>query len=226
MKLILNDYSNFIAWDVPNWSRALRYLDSKKSVSFKDKKVLEIGAGDAYLSLWAAIKGANVICSDIIGPSESFMNQVSLYKLENIEFKALDALNLPFSNKFDYVLFKSILGGIGKADSIENESIVMKQIHQVLKPGGECLFMENMRATWLHNFLRKRSDAEITNWYYPTLMEFYKFSKFFNKVSFRTFGFIGLGDFPLKNFRSKLDYHLEKIFDPSCHYIYAGIYQK
>ena len=51
-------------------------------------------------------------------------------------------------------------------------------------------------------------------------------SKNFNKVSYRTFGYIGLGDFPLKNFRSKLDFYLEKIIDPSCHYIYAGVYQK
>jgi len=68
--LIHNHYNNFIDWDVPNWVRALMYLDSKKSVSFKDKKVLEIGARDGYLSLWAAIKGAHVICSDINGPSE------------------------------------------------------------------------------------------------------------------------------------------------------------
>jgi len=226
LKLIHNHYNNFIDWDVPNWARALMYLDSKKSVSFKDKKVLEIGARDGDLSLWAAIKGANVICSDIIGPSESFVNRISLYKLENIKFKALDVLNLPFSNKFDYVLFKSVLGGIGKADSIENQSIVMKQIYQVLKPGGECLFMENMRATWLHNILRKKFGAGITNWYYPSLMEFCELSKNFNKVSYRTFGYIGLGDFPLKNFRSKLDSYLEKIIDPSCHYIYAGVYQK
>jgi len=226
LKLIHNHYNNFIDWDVPNWARALMYLDSKKSVSFKDKKVLEIGARDGDLSLWAAIKGANVICSDIIGPSESFVNRISLYKLENIKFKALDVLNLPFSNKFDYVLFKSVLGGIGKADSIENQSIVMKQIYQVLKPGGECLFMENMSATWLHNILRKKFGAGLTNWYYPSLMEFYELSKIFNKVSYRTFGYIGLGEFPLKNFRSKLDSYLEKIIDPSCHYIYAGVYQK
>ena len=41
LKLILNDYSNFIDWDVPNWSRAHKYLDSKKSASFKDKKVIQ-----------------------------------------------------------------------------------------------------------------------------------------------------------------------------------------
>ena len=202
------------------------YLDSKKSVSFKGKKVLEIGARDGCLSFWAAIKGANVMCSDIKGPSESFVNRVSFYKLDNIEFKALNAQSLPFSNKFDYVLFKSVLGGIGKADSIENQSIVMKQIYQVLKPGGECLFLENLRATLLHSILRNKFGSGITNWYYPSLMEFYELSKIFNKVSYRTFGCIGLGDFPLKNCRSKLDFYLEKIIDPSFHYIYAGIYQK
>ena len=223
---MLNHYNNFINWDVPNWERALIFLDSKKSVSFKDKKVLEIGARDGDLSLWAAIKGAHVICSDINGPSQVAFEAANHYKLKKIEFKALDALNLPFSNKFDYVLFKSVLGGIGKADSIENQTIAMKQIYQVLKPGGECLFIENMRGTWLHNILRKKFGSGITNWYYPSLMEFYGLSKNFNKVSYRTFGYIGLGDFPLKNFRSKLDSYLEKIIDPSCHYIYAGVYQK
>ena len=81
---------------------------------------MEIGAGDGGLSLWAALKGARVICSDIDGPSEFAIRKANHYKLNNIEFKVLNALNLPFSNKFDYVLFKSVLGGIGKADSLEN----------------------------------------------------------------------------------------------------------
>ena len=60
----------FINWDIPNWSWALQFLDDNKHIEFHGNKVLEIRAGYGGLSFWAALNGADVICSGIDGPSE------------------------------------------------------------------------------------------------------------------------------------------------------------
>ena len=221
-----NKYIETLDWDIPNWSRALTFLDKHKQNKFDGKKVLEIGANNGGLSIWAALNGAQVICSDIDGPSELAKKRFNQLKLTNVEFEHLDVLNLVFKNEFDFILFKSVIGGIGRKNCIEKQLLAMKKINQALIPNGECLFIENMRGAWFHHYLRHRYGAGKIDWHYPTLKEFGEFSKLFNKVSYRTFGYIGGSDFPLKNIRSKLDIYLEKIIHPSSHYIYAGVYQK
>lgn len=64
MKINIEDV---ITWDIPNWSRALKFIDKNKSNSFHGKKVLEIGAAGCGLSIWVALKrgGGEVICSDL-----------------------------------------------------------------------------------------------------------------------------------------------------------------
>ena len=102
-------YSEYIDWDNPNWSRALAFLDTYKQNDFDGKIVLEIGARNGDLSIWAALNGAQVICSDIEEPSEFANKKINQLKLTNVEYMVLDALNLPYENEFDFVLFKSVL---------------------------------------------------------------------------------------------------------------------
>jgi len=102
----------------------------------------------------------------------------------------------------------------------------MKNIYRSLKPGGECLFLENMRGCWVHDQIWGRVGAGKNDWHYPTLEEFHLLSKPFDRVTYQTFGFLGFSRFPFKKTRYKLDIYLEKIFSPSWFYIYAGIYQK
>ncbi|SVC19460.1 uncharacterized protein METZ01_LOCUS272314 [marine metagenome] len=91
----------------------------------------------------------------------------------------------------------------------------MYGIHDVLKPAGECLFIKNMNGIILHQYLRKRYGAGKNMWYYLSLKDFSDLSKPFKFVKYRTFGFLGFGDYYLKGFRSKFDY-----------YFYTGIYKK
>ena len=146
--------------------------------------------------------------------------------MENIEFQELNALGLPYTNEFDFVLFKSVLGGIVRSNDLLKLKRIMSEIHKVLKPGGECLFIENMDGFFLHSYMRRRYGAAKNFWYYPSLKDFFILSKPFKSMKYQTFGFLGGGDFLLKNFRSKLDYYFEKIIPPTWHYIYAGIYKK
>ena len=83
---LIPNRNKYITWDIYNWSRAFSYIDSQKSTTFLGKNVLEIGANNGELSLWAAEKGANVICSDINEPSIDAIKKADHYKLKNIRF--------------------------------------------------------------------------------------------------------------------------------------------
>ena len=215
-----------ITWVIFNWARALNYLDTEKSKQFKNSRVLEIGADNGGLSFWAAVNGAFVVCSDLNGPSAIARENAQRFKLKNIEFQELNALGLPYTNEFDFVLFKSVLGGIVRSNDLFKLKRIMSEIHKVLKPGGECLFIENMDGFFLHSYMQRRYGAGKNSWYYPSLKDFFILSKPFKSMKYQTFGFLGGGDFLLKRFRSKLDYYFENIIPPTWHYIYAGIYKK
>jgi len=221
-----NNYYNFIDWDIPNWSRALQFLDDNKYIEFNGKKVLEIGAGYGGLSLWAALNGADVICSDLNFPSKSILDMVDKYNINNIKFERLDALNIRYKETFDFIIFKSILGGISRPNNISVLFKIMDGIYKGLKPEGQCLFIENMYGTYFHHILRNRFGAGKNNWNYLSLEDFSFLSEQFKIIKYQTFGFLGCGEYFLKPYRSRLDYYFEKIIPESWNYIYAGIYQK
>ena len=193
---------------------------------FKGKNILELGGKNASLSLWAAEKGGLVTCSDIVGFENQYSQKVNPIEKGSIRYEIIDALDIGLKETYDFILFKSMLGGIGRIGFEKLQMDVMRQVHKSFKKGGEVLFIENMIGTWFHHYFRNRYGAGKNYWCYPTLRKFGEFSKLFDKVSYRTFGYIGGSDFPLKKIRSKLDIYLEQITHPSCHYIYAGIYQK
>ena len=209
----------YIKWDETNWARALNYIEDNKVNKFHNKHVLELGCGDNPLSIWAAHQGGKVICSDIFKPQSKILLKL---KEERIEFKIIDALDIPYRNHFDFIIFKSLLGGIGRNNFLENQIFAMEQIKKSLKKGGECLFIENMQSTFLHSLYRRRFGAGRNNWYYPSLENFQTMSKNFSNVKFCSFGFLGSTNKLLK----KIDTKFDKILPKSWHYIYAGIYQK
>ena len=216
------DY-NFIRWDQSNWERALKFLENNKAKNFRNKKVLELGGRDASLSLWAASQGGSVICSDIVNIDKNIMKKICDAK---IDFKIIDALDIPYDDYFDFIIFKSLLGGIGRGGAKEKQLLVMRQIKKSLKKDGECLFIENMAGTILHQIFRNRYGAGKNDWHYPSLKEFYKMSNIFKDVKFNTYGFFGSTRKMKKDLRAKFDYNYDKYLPENWRYVYAGIYRK
>lgn len=195
--LVLNmnsQYSlaDFIEWDVRNWGVALNYWKTHSSQSLSGCSALEVGCDYGGLSLWLASEGARVTCSDVRGPKPEAITKHQASGLSHLfEYKSVDAMNIPYAEEFDVVLFKSILGNIGDPCTKETQSQAIGEMHKALKKGGELFFAENLSASPLHKFLRRKYVKWGTTWRYPSIAEMLEFLKPFSEVSYTTIGFAG-----------------------------------
>lgn len=185
-KGILKD---IIQWDIDSWSVALTYWEQK--VAWQEiHTCLELGAGKGGLSLWLALKGKQIICSDI---SNTESNCIGLHKKYNvtdkIKYEPITGDSIPYKNHFDLVIFKSMLGVAGKNNNMEAIEKVIQQIHGCLKPGGTLLFAENLSATALHNYLRKKYVPWGNSWHYMSLTEMKNLLHIFSSYDIKTTGF-------------------------------------
>lgn len=51
-----------------------------------------------------------------------------------IEYRAVDATDIPFSEEFDVIGFKAVLGGIGRGGR-ETQARAIREMHKALKKG-------------------------------------------------------------------------------------------
>src|SRR5690606_26588047 len=124
------------------------------------------------LSLWMALKGKTVVCSDLEDVESTAEPLHTRYKVNNlITYQDIDATNIPYENHFDVIAFKSIIGGIGRNNNPEIQAKVFTEIHKALKPGGKLLFAENLVASPFHQRLRKKFIRCGNSWKYVSLDE-------------------------------------------------------
>ena len=167
-----------------------------------------------------------MICSDILAIDQQVKAKNKYLKKGNIEFEIIDALSIPYTNYFDYVIFKSVLGGIGRNNNYDAILTVMKQIKKCLRNNGECLFIENMKSTIFHHLIRKQFGAGKNGWYYPSIRDFVQLSKQFSSAKYRTFGLFGSTGKPFLTSRKMIDKKIDQYVPEKWNYIYAGIYKK
>jgi SAM-dependent methyltransferase len=166
-----NKLKDIIQWDVRSWSKALRYWEAH--VDWKKVSTgLELGGREGGLSLWMALKGVEVICSDLENVKQSAQKLHLQYNVsDRIRYQDIDATQIPYENHFDVIVFKSILGGIGRDDNFAIQKKVIEEIYKALKPGGKLLFAENLIASPIHRRLRKRFTNWGESWRYLSIEE-------------------------------------------------------
>lgn len=220
---LLND---IIQWDIYNWSKAIEYWDKK--VSFKKgNKVLALGEREGGLSLWLALKGLDVTCTDYKEFKQTPLDLHKKYNIEgNISYKKADAKNLPFNeNNFNIVIFKSMIGAL---ETNESQQKAIAESYRVLKPGGVLIFAENLRATKIHQFARKKFTSWGERWYYPSIKEINTYCNQFDNFQYKTIGFsapFGRSEEQRKIF-SKFDNVTKSITPKTWKYILFGIATK
>ncbi len=183
---------DIVEWDVTNWSVALQYWKRNSVHKLALVKALEIGSRNGGLSLWLALGGARVLCTDLGAPAaKAIQKHRSFGVAHRIEYEALDATDIPYVDRFDLVLFKSVLGGIGRSNRIDRQEKAIREIHKSLKKGGELWFAENLIGSPIHRFFRTRCIPWGKTWRYVSIEEMDRFLSVFAEVKYTTVGFLG-----------------------------------
>lgn len=205
--------ADILSWDIHNWAVALPFWDSAIAHLQPGASALEIGSREGGLSLYLALKGFRVICSDLENPETVAQLRHRKYTVQfPINYVEADAVSLPMANEsFDVVTFKSILGTIGRDNHPERQEQTIHEIHRVLRPGGTLLFAENLAGTALHRYFRKMTRWG-GYWRYVTIDEMRHFHRLFSLYSYDSFGFFGA--FGRTEFQRQLIHHIDKLIDP------------
>lgn len=182
---------DILQWDTASWSKALTYWD--KEVDWSNVRTgLELGGREGGLSLWLALKGVETVCSDLENTEATAQALHERHKVTKlIKYQDIDATNIPYENHFDVIVFKSIVGGIGRDNNIAMQRKVFEQMHKALKPNGKLLFAENLIASPLHQRLRKRFIKWGDSWRYVSITEMNDFLKIFSSYKVEATGFLG-----------------------------------
>lgn len=228
IKLSNEQLKDIIQWDIKTWSKALRFWE-EKSEGFNGKKVLAIGERGGGLSLYFALNGATVICTDFNSFPESTGELHKKYGVENqISYlEGVDASNLAqFENEqFDIVVFKSVLGALSTK---VKQQASFSEFHRVLKNGGEVIFAENLEGAALHRFFRKKFIRWASYWRYFQYKGDQDFYQQFAQKEFTAVGFLsGFGRSERqRSFLAAVDSILAPITPKSWKTVLIGVLKK
>ncbi|MFM9004299.1 MAG: class I SAM-dependent methyltransferase [Flavobacteriales bacterium] len=182
--------ADFLGWDIRSWSRALRYWEKILPEPNENSLALELGGREGGLSLWLASKSYKVVCSDLQDVALTANKLHSRFDtFGRIRYEDIDATNIPYQETFDIVVLKSVLGGVGYNDNLEAQMQVFREVHRALKPGGLFLFAENLKASWLHQFARKKFIRWGSDWRYMSHAEIANGFSIFKSFSLNKCGF-------------------------------------
>lgn len=184
-----------VEWDIKNWWRAIEFWEEKQLFEdFREKKILNIGERNGGLSLYWALKGANVICSDIdAGGFEKAKKLHEKYGVaDRIRYEVIDATEIPYRDYFDLISFKSVLGGVGFNDQYDRQIQMIENIYTALNENGTLCFCENLKASNIHQFARKKFTKWGKKWRYLSLQEVTALTEKFSEVEIQTIGLLGV----------------------------------
>jgi SAM-dependent methyltransferase len=191
---------------------------------------LELGARRGGLSLWLALQGHRVICSDLEDNSALASPLHRRYGVGgSITYQAIDATSIPYENYFDAIAFKSLLGGVAWDGDASRQAAAVRAMHRALKPGGVLLFAENLQGSALHQAARRKFVSWNSIWRYVSIPEMLEYLSPFASIDYDTTGFSGLfGRSPaLSRALGKADgAFFDKVAPPHWRYIMFGVARK
>lgn len=218
---------DIIGWDVVNWSKAIEFWGNRINLKERNFKCLELGGIKGGLSLWLALLGNQVVCSDLENPVKEASVLLNKYKAK-ATFEAIDATKIPYENHFDVIAFKSILGGISRNNNQSLKKKTIDEIYKALNEHGILLFAENLQASMMHKFLRKHFIKWGHEWNYLKIEEIKELFSSFKHVNYITIGFFAAfgRNEKQRNFLGRIDQLLNPIIPQKMKYIVIGIAEK
>ena len=156
---------DILNWDVPTWSEILPYWDNQlKNFDKSNTICIEIGSREGGISLWMALNGFQITCSDNYYDSDEAKKLHVKYRVEKkVFYKKVDVLNWNEKAKYDIIIVKSVLGALQTEERIK---IAIENIYNNLNDDGIILFAENSRASFLHRLFRSKFTDWGRMWYY------------------------------------------------------------
>lgn len=191
---------DIIEWDIATWARALDFWAPVVSgLSPSSGRVLAIGERNGGLSLWFALQGFQVVCSDMGGPTIKARELHAKYGVtELVTYADINVFALPYpESTFEVVASKSVIGGLKRirknpaTRTLENQRLAVGELHRVLKPGGYFLGAENLRGSWLHQAARTLTKNGRLGWRHLSREEIDFLFARFAVLEQQCYGFLG-----------------------------------
>lgn len=188
---------DIIEWDVLNWSHLIKLWQPVLDALPRGSKVLAIGERNGGLSLWMALQGFQVVCTDRQGPTQQAKDLHKKYGVDNkVIYRDFDLVNTKdFDTIYDVIIMKSVLGGVkeqygdaaSRTDATRQKAV--DNIYKLLSPQGIFLSADNLQG---NIFLRliKRLKNKQSGWYYFNIHELNDLCKQFSFVKVQSFGVI------------------------------------
>ncbi len=226
-KYSAQELNDFIQWDVQNWGKAIPFWQPYVEKLPFGGKAAAFGEREGGLSLWLAMNEMKVECSDYTPFEETPLVLHINYQLaDHIAYSQQDITAITFAdNTFDCVVFKSVIGTLATK---ERQQQALDELHRILKPGGFLLFAENLEATAMHRFARKKFTNWGHRWRYLQWKEMDQMLAKFAAVEKKSLGFFatfGRSE-RQRNVLSKIDRVFSPIVPKSWRYILIAACRK
>jgi SAM-dependent methyltransferase len=221
------DIRDVVEWDVASWSKAIAFWQRHALLGPAPQRCLEIGARSGGLSLWLASQGHRVVCSDLQATESRARPLIARAGLEEyVSFADIDATAIPYSEYFDAIAFKSVLGAVAAGGSFARQERAIASMFDALKPGGRLLFAENLVGSALHRYFRQLFVPWVRTWRYVTIEEMLRLLAPFKKVDYAVsgvFASFGRGETQRRVLASLDDLVANRLAPKSWKYIIYGV---